>query len=338
MKELTLSECLTGLTKQNLTHIRTHLGIQGVSTLKKQELVEVLVQRIPEKLTELFPALNEKQSGIVRQVAGEGGNSELKLEEAEMEFFTQRAILFEETIEGKTWTRMPKEVLACFTKLETGAEAADGEKTPKVELGQEADETIRLAQGLLYYYGVQTLEQWAESMELYTGVKPAADQLLRIASAADELEANDRIVWHTRVQNPDEVLRQQQSRPELAFSPCTKEELLAAGEPGFIDRTPIYQNFVNLIKVNYTISRDEADDVIQECVYAIRNGKTSSDLFKMLQTKMDLDEVDLIKAVMEQTILLENHTRQSDLEGVYVKSAVGPKKIAAVRRQQNRNR
>lgn len=312
MKGLTLNECLAGLTKQNLTHIRTHLGIQGVSNLKKQELIDVLVQKIPEKLPDVFRTMDSAQYDIVNQVAAQGGQAEITLEAEQLDYYVQRAILFPDNQNGKALLVMPKEVLECFNRMGTSQPQAEAEPT-------QHSEWASLTQGMLYYYGVLTFDDLIAGIEQHSEVKPDREQLLsdlrHAASSGAPIGLDTEKAWHAQVNDPEGVLREQQSRSHLTFCPFTKEELFVAAEPGFVDRTPIYRNFVNLIKTNYTIARDEADSLLEECVIAIRNGKTSGDLFKLLQSRMELDEVELIKAVMEQTIVLHNHTRQWILKG-----------------------
>ena len=49
-----LREILSSMTKTELSTIRTNLNIGNISTLKKQELVEALSERIPDYLDSAF--------------------------------------------------------------------------------------------------------------------------------------------------------------------------------------------------------------------------------------------------------------------------------------------
>lgn len=63
---------------------------------------------------------------------------------------------------------------------------------------------------------------------------------------------------NTRVFDAKQVISKQQSRPNINYYPFIKEQLLAAGEPGFVDRNSSYIGFVNFIVNTYEISREAA--------------------------------------------------------------------------------
>lgn len=110
--------------------------------------------------------------------------------------------------------------------------------------------------------------------------------------------------------------KEHQSRPDLPFYPFTKTQLLRAGEPGFVDRNPSYKAFVDFIRRNYTVSRDVADSLVEECVYAIRIGEAPSGLLEFLQSQIEINELELIKAFMDHIVMLHNNTRQWFLQGL----------------------
>ena len=60
-------------TKVELTSIRQYLGIKGVSTLKKEELVQVLSEALINRSEELFSELDEEQYHLVKHLVENRG-------------------------------------------------------------------------------------------------------------------------------------------------------------------------------------------------------------------------------------------------------------------------
>jgi hypothetical protein len=62
-----LKDHLSGLTKHDLSLIRMKLNIRGASTLKKQDLIDILKERIPSELSNLILLFDETRFGIMKQ-------------------------------------------------------------------------------------------------------------------------------------------------------------------------------------------------------------------------------------------------------------------------------
>jgi uncharacterized protein YecA (UPF0149 family) len=111
------------------------------------------------------------------------------------------------------------------------------------------------------------------------------------------------------------VKQEQQKRIGLEFFPFSKEQLLTAGEPGYVERNDSYKQFVTFIIQNYSISRKVADEIAEECVYATKIGEAPKDILQYLQSRLEFDRIDTIQACMEKVVHLINNTREWFLKG-----------------------
>ncbi|OXM84535.1 YecA family protein [Paenibacillus rigui] len=305
-----LGTYLTGLTKQGLNQVRMHYGIQGVSSLKKQELVDVLVQQIPDKLANILYVMDDTRYNIAKRAAERGRVDKLSLEYHRLNYFQELALLIPSDEDGKADLVMPEEIQQAMKRID---------RSELQQVVARNTEWVKLTLGMLYYYGTLSLSELQSRIEDYTGTNLDSKEyeavILQAALYYDDIQLSPKRARYQFVEDWEQLEKEQQRRTDLSYYPFTKEELLQAGEVDFVDRTPIYRNFVKLIRNNYSISEEEADFIVEECVISIRNGKNTSELFKELQSKIELDEVELIKAVMEQSIMLHNHTRQWTLKG-----------------------
>jgi hypothetical protein len=118
-----------------------------------------------------------------------------------------------------------------------------------------------------------------------------------------------------RVFDPDQVKKEHKLRKDLDFFPFSKEQLLKAGEPGFVDQTKGFRQFVHFLIQNYEITKEEAELIAEECVYATRIDHGPKDIFSFLQSRLEFADLDSIQACMEKVIHLMNDTRQWILKG-----------------------
>ncbi len=307
---VTLSNYFGKLTKPELSTIRMNLGIKGASSLKKQELIDVLVEQIPTALPNLLLAFDETRYQILKHLADRGGQGNTLLEAHQLDYFKTRGILCSGTYEGNKTLVMPQEVLACFKRVDNSSYRDQIRKNT---------EWIKLTQGLLYYYGVLSLNELERQINQQTGSRIKLGEYTEILQEAvsfyEELQTDTYGYSNSIVLDTDKVKNEQESRSQLPFYPFTKSQLLHAGAPNFVDRNASYQAFVLFIRKNYSISLDEADFIVEECVDAIRNGQAPTEVFKLLQQLLEIKELDIVKAFMEHIANLHNNTRQWVLKG-----------------------
>ncbi|MFD0677349.1 MULTISPECIES: SEC-C metal-binding domain-containing protein [unclassified Paenibacillus] len=306
----TLEDCLTGLTKSDLSDIRTNLGVYGASSLKKQELITVLEQQFPIMLPHLLNKIDDTRYKIIKQIASGGGHAFLPLETNQLNYFKARGMIFSGTHNGKKTLVMPQEVLQCFSKMDTNSFR---------ETVRRNTEWVKLSQGILFYYGFMDFEPLCSMVTSHAGTNEMQSDYLPVLEEASrfykDLQFRTEGVSNSRARNVEELKNEHQARPDLSFYPFTKAQLIAAGEPDFVDRTRIYQAFVSFIMDYYPIDRDKADSLVKDCVYAVQNGEVPGNLLQMFQYQLVIDNLELIKGFMDHIVKLSNSTKQWFLKG-----------------------
>ncbi|WP_409344572.1 YecA family protein [Paenibacillus sp. MBLB4367] len=307
---LPLIDALVRLTKNDLTDIRVNLDIKGASTLKKQELAEVLAQQIPGALPALLISFDEDRYKVLKHIAERGGHAYLPLDSSQIGYFTDRGLLFPGTFNGQKTLVMPVEIAKAFTALNHNSYR---------ETLRRNTEWIKLTYGMLHYYGMLNLDQLETLLTPYTGEKPKPQDYLDIILDAIKYDQGIRHdaagFYHSRVWNAEDLIKGHAFRSSLTFYPFTKAQLLKAGEPNFVDRNPAYEAFVSFIIKNYPYNREQADQLAEECVYAIRIDQTPSQLFQYLQQFLNIATLEATKALMDHLVLLHNNTKQWTLKG-----------------------
>ncbi|HTG67907.1 MAG TPA: SEC-C metal-binding domain-containing protein [Candidatus Udaeobacter sp.] len=306
------ADALGTLSKQQLTSIRTNLQISNLSSLNKQGLVEKLSEKIPENLWNTTRCWDQNRIKLIQKIVKNDGMWDKPLLETQQyEYFRLRGILFPGTINGKHVVVMPSELLEFFK-----------EEYPLQELPMvnRNTEWIRLTQGLLYYYGTLTVEQLKSFVISEADHQLASYDLMNILVDASDYYEKFFIDESDNISNcfavdPQAILKERELRHDLDFCPFTKQQLLKAGEPDYVERNSHYMNFVRYVLHHYEIDREDADLMAEECVDATKNGDSLAAVLELTKDYIDIPNMETLSAITNLIVPLMNSTKQWAIKG-----------------------
>lgn len=308
---LPLNNALNRLTRNELDSIRKKLEIKNSSSLKKAELILRLQEKIPALLEAVCKQLDQERYRLAKSLVRQGGHmNAILLEENQLNYFLELGMIFTGTFEGKKVFVMPQEIVAAFSELDELAVQT---------IFKRNTEWIKLTQGLLYYYGSLKLAKLIEFLESYLK-KPIylleyLNVIYQAASYYEEIRMEDNCFSNYRVFDSKKVLKEHMMRKNLEYFLFSKDQLLKAGEPGFVERNESYNRFVQFLLDNYEMKKDEAELIAEECVYATRIGDKPQDLLQYLQSRLEFNSIEELSTIMERIVDLMNNTREWFLKG-----------------------
>lgn len=309
---LSFADALGTLSKQQLTSIRTNLQISNLSSLNKQGLVEKLAVKIPEHLSEAVRCFDQSRIKLIQKIAKNDGIwDKPQLELQQYEYFRERGLLFPGTVEGKRVVLMPLELLV---KMKEGNAVQDQQNVSR------SMEWIRMTQGLLYYYGTLTVEQLISFVVSEGDGAEASTEFMDVLIDAShyydqfEIHADDTIS-DTRVVDPHAIMKERTLRHDLDFYPFTKQQLLKAGEPEYVERNSHYMNLVRYVLHRYEIDREQADLMAEEIVDAAKNGNSLAEVIELAKEFIDIPNEETMNAVTNLLVPLMNSTKQWAIKG-----------------------
>lgn len=321
---ITLAEGLSRLTKDDLTVIRTNLDIRGVSSLKKNELIEVLANGILEQAPFHFDRLEERRYKFTSNLVN--GNGVVSLEERPVNpylysDFVDLGFVYTGKVGGEKSLVMPVELMDAFKAIDTAAyRSIVGRNT----------EWCKLAQGLLYYYGALKPEDFANLLRKYIGEHDISDTASIVVMYSDlyEYYVEDGIFRYLSVSDEKEIWEEHKLIPNLDYYPFTREQLLQAGELGFVDRNQTYRAFSAYLAAQFDMTPEEAGYIADNCVLSIQAGTTLHDVVEELGEVIEFEER-IMEQLMGVLVPLMNQTRKWHLKGYSpdeyaAKNQVGP--------------
>lgn len=310
-QDLSLQACLKRLTKNELSKIRTHLNIHGASALKKQALIELIAEQLPQQIIRLLKMFDLERFRILEQVCAQGDKGCYPENVDNFDYFVSRGLFFTGTLDNQKVLIVPEEVRRAII-------SSDHVLLQK-ELRRNQD-WISLSKGLLYYYGVLNVYQILKMLETTLNTEVNLGDLFNILYEyhdydGDSFDIKGSEVFDLLVMNTDLVRKEHASRPELPFRPFTKQEIIQAGSYGFMDRNYAYLAFVQFVTKEYNIDVEDADAFVEECVYHIRNSVDVTQIMKGITEQFEIEDEITLKGFMNHLVQLHNHTRQWVLKG-----------------------
>ncbi|WP_087972015.1 SEC-C metal-binding domain-containing protein [Oceanobacillus rekensis] len=307
-----LHEGLSKYTKYELEDIRKKLQIKNASSLKKADLILLLQQRIPEYLEKIYHLWGSERFKLVMKIASNGGYitaPDLTIDQ--INYFRGNGLIYTGTLEGKKVWAVPEELIESILAMKSNVLIRG--------ILNRNTEWIKLTRGLLFYYGTLSSIQLVEMLESYTKETIPFGEFLDVIYDVNiyrkEINLDLDSFSDSSVFDSKRVKQEHQIRKRVPFYPFTKQQLLLAGEPGFVDRNHSYVQLMDFLTENFEIDREEADSFVEDCVYATRIGDSPNDVMKLLSDSFDLGSIDMLQASMDKVVQLVNNTRQWFLKG-----------------------
>lgn len=307
----TLSELLAQLTKDELHEIRKGLKVKYASHLNKQDLMERLTDEIMHRTPFLLLRFDRKRFALVQMALRRGGVLADDLIGENFEFYPsyfQRIGLF--FWDGHA-LRMPKELMD---------EIEQFDQHYLKSIIDRNTEWTRLAQGMLYYYGVMSTSDLIKKMTSYVNADVDEMELLNVL---DEYCMYDEGICyapphgfaHFMVDDPGEIVKQHEMRRHIDYYPFTKEQLLQASSDDYVDRHEHYRRLIFFLESNWHLDASIAETMMEELVIAIQMDQSPSELVGMLQSQLEFSDMRLVCKLVDLVMHFYNRTRQWALKG-----------------------
>ncbi|TRM12037.1 hypothetical protein FH966_10280 [Lentibacillus cibarius] len=313
---ISLNAALSRLTKDELTSIRQKLDIKNASSLKKEQLIQLLQQVIPSRFEKICLTIDTERYSIIEKIANQGGsvNAEhLPLET--LKNLGNHGLVFTGSYNGEKVAVIPDELMAAFQSID--------HSNIKTTIDRNT-EWIKLTHGLLYYYGVLSNSKLIEMVKKYSAFE-MGDSLdfFKVINEAEDYYEEIRSDWngfsHIDAFNPEHILNEQNKRPGIPYYPFSKSELIAAGVPDYMEQNNSFKQFEKFITQHYEVSREEAEMTVDQCAHGVKLGESPNDILHLLQQQFEMKGIDDVKLFMDHLINLSNNTRQWFLKGFTAK-------------------
>ncbi|MBP2630926.1 MAG: hypothetical protein H6Q70_1554 [Firmicutes bacterium] len=291
-KERTLLAALSTLTKAELDDIRYNLCVQGISSLKKQEMAAALVPAIVDFSHKWMLTIGIEQYNILTHMSRKNGISTvLDMNDVRMDYMRSMGMVFSGMAEGKQAWYLPNDLLNVYASL-------DNAKFRK-EISFN-DEASRLATGLLFYYGYLPYDQLHERVNTFLKDKKIEFVdfmgIMINAGCWQGNIINTEVGMHYyTVMDPESLFEEQIRRDDLVYHEFSYEEIYQAGEAEYVEETDAYFELLRFLKDDVSLEHAEAVDVIGEIVIMILNNEKINEILAYVQTMVEIPNMEVMQ-------------------------------------------
>jgi len=309
--QCSLHESLSRQSKTELDHIRRTYGFSKMSALKKADLVDELNKMIPAAVKLIFETLDRNRYDMLMRIIRQNGVIEYSsLSGKEREEYRKFGVLFHGISEGKKILFIPKDLLGILRKLN---------KREVEEVIERNTEWILLTQGLLYFIGIMEIPHLRHKVSTYSSfhmdIASYNETIISAARYYGEIHIKIFQYQHKNVREPDRIEDEQRHLATLGDFPFSKEQLLRAGVPNYVEKSPFMKDLLRLLQEEYIISSRELNEIADQIIELINMTGSSKLIMKYLARIFDFPSTDFAYLIDLLVVELCNNTRLWVLKG-----------------------
>ena len=306
-----LNDTLNGLTKAEMDIIRRNYDFKNLSALKKNELAAELARLIPLKFMKGIYALDKSRYDFIKIIIKNAGViPDMGISASNAEAFMGWSIVFPGLYDDQKVLYMPNELINILSKI-------DSNELERIV--QRNTEWICLTHGLLYYYGVMDAWSIKKKISELTGQEVDILEFMTVMSFACDFYGQARYTscgyQDDRVFDAQKILKEHRMRPRVDYYPFTKMQLLKAGDPDYIDKTPEMNSFISFLLKHYRLSVEETNEIERQITNMINADSKPTLIIQYLQSWIEFPSFEFVQHLTDKIMELYNNTRQWVLKG-----------------------
>lgn len=306
-----LYEAINVLTKDEMDTIRKKYDFKNLSALKKADLATELARLIPLKFKQVIYTLDQSRYDFIKIIMKNlGVIPDVGISASNAEAFMGFSIIFPGLYENEKILFIPGELINIFSQID------DSEL---LNIVQRNTEWIQLTHGLLHYYGVVEVWLIKQRIETLTGQKIDFPEFMNVMSFASDFYGQVRCTFYgyqdDRVFDAKKIVEEHRMRPGVDYYPFTKKQLLKAGDPGYVDKTPEMNSFINFLLKYYKLSDRETNEIALQITNMINADSKPTLIIQYLQSWMEFPSFEFVQQLTAKIMELYNNTRQWVLKG-----------------------
>lgn len=205
---------------------------------------------------------------------------------------------------------MPNELISIFSQLDS---------SELQNIVHRNTEWIRLTHGLLHYYGV--MDAWHVKTKISEHIGQEIDilEFMNVMSFACDFYGQASFTSYgyqdDRVFDAKKIVEEHRMRPGVDYYPFTKKQLLKAGDPDHVDRTPEMNSFISFLLMHYRLSDQETNEIALQIINMINADSKPTLIIQYLQSRIEFPSFEFVQQLTARIMELYNNTRQWVLKG-----------------------
>ncbi|GEP66405.1 YecA family protein [Clostridium beijerinckii] len=275
-----LNELINCLSKDEIYNIARNLGVNKISGLNKEKLIETLLKEYKNLVEKRALFFDEERYKILKSYVDSKGVKlfdDIDEEEADKSvYFIQQGMLFPIAKDGVSIFLMP-EIVQGLIK-----ERNNLEYRRKIKFNSEI---INIFRAMNKVYGILKLEDAKEIIERYFNIENCEfEELIREATYYyNEYREEGIFIVNNEIDNFEELLKDIDTEKDLSYAMISKEELLNMLEENWVYNSKagktFYKEFTNMFRVD----RDMLIAMMEDLIFDVQENEPKDAVDKMIE-------------------------------------------------------
>ena len=275
-----LNELINCLSKDEIYNIARNLGVNKISGLNKENLIETLLKEYKNLVEKRALFFDEERYKILKSYVDSKGIKlfdDIDEDEADKSvYFIQQGMLFPIVKDGISIFLMP-EIVQGLIKERNNIEYR--------RLIKFNSEIVNIFRAMNKVYGILKLKDAKEIIERYLNIENCKlEELIREATYYyNEYREEGMFIVNNEIDNFDELLKDIDTEKDLSYAMISKEELLNMLEENWVYNSKagktFYKEFTNMFRVD----RDMLIAMMEDLIFDVQENEPKDAVDKMIE-------------------------------------------------------
>jgi len=275
-----LNELINCLSKDEIYNIARNLGVNKISGLNKEKLIEILLKEYKNLVKKRALFFDEERYKILKSYVDCKGVKlfdNIDEEEADKSaYFIQQGMLFPTVKDGVSIFLMPEIVQALIK------ERNNIEYRRVIKFNSEI---VNIFRAMNKVYGILKLKDAKEIIERYLNIENCElEELIREATYYyNEYREEGIFIVNNEIDNFEELLKDIDTEKDLSYAMISKEELLNMLEENWVYNSKagktFYKEFTNMFRVD----RDMLIAIMEDLIFDVQENEPKDAVDKMIE-------------------------------------------------------
>jgi hypothetical protein len=275
-----LNELINCLSKDEIYNIARNLGVNKISGLNKEKLMERLLQEYKGLVEKRLALFEEERYKILKSYVDSKGIKvfdDIDEEEADKSvYFIQQGILFP-TVKNEISMFLMPEIVQELIRERNNIEYR--------RVIKANSEILNIFRGMNKVYGILRLKDTKEMMEIYSNVENCeVEELIREAAYYyNEYREEGIFIVNNEIDNFEELLKDIDKEKDLSYAMISKEELLDMLEENWVYNSKagkaFYKEFTNM----FSVDKDMLIAMMEDLIFDVQETEPKDAIDNMVE-------------------------------------------------------
>lgn len=309
-EECTFKSFLEKMTKDELVKIAKKYSVRGITTLKKADAVERMIDVILNNASTALELMEESTLKFVEELVKESGFKKYECNEMiYINYLRNRGLAFSGTKDDEAFVVLPQELRDVISQN------IDKNLKDKIRLNEEI---IKSVSGMIYYYGVCSFDFIKSNLENIFVTSFEESYIRALIATGEELGydyvIDGELLCHIDVEDAESILKLQKEAKNDYYK-FDKKSLIKAGKIDFVEENKQGIKLEKVLGELFVIDKNILKEEMDGFIVAVKNEVDKAEAIDIFLQAYEIQSEEERKIFTYELELFAKSIRRWSLKG-----------------------